>query len=42
MVDMFVNNKRIPTDEELETWARYICEWYKGKWKQNGKANVLL
>ncbi|PWA72222.1 reverse transcriptase domain-containing protein [Artemisia annua] len=26
MVDMFVNDKRIPTDEELETWARYMCE----------------
>ena len=42
MSDMFVNNKRNPTDEELETWARYMCEWYKKKWDENGNENAPL
>ena len=42
MVDMFMNNKRIPTDEELETWSRYMCEWYKERLEANGKVNAPL
>ncbi|PWA68691.1 hypothetical protein CTI12_AA305880 [Artemisia annua] len=42
MIDMFVNNKRNPTDEELETWARYMCEWYKKKWDAKWKCKCPI
>ncbi|PWA78146.1 hypothetical protein CTI12_AA218230 [Artemisia annua] len=42
MIDMFVNNKRNPTDEELETWARYMCEWYKERWEAKWKSKCPI
>ena len=42
MVDMFVNDKKIPNDEELETWARYMCEWYKRKWEAKWKSKCPI
>lgn len=42
MVDMFVNNKRIPTDEELETWARFMCEGYKEMWETKWKSKCPI
>lgn len=42
MVDMFLNSKRIPTDDELKTWARYMCEWYKGKWEAKWKSKCPI
>ncbi|PWA52107.1 pentatricopeptide repeat protein [Artemisia annua] len=42
MIDMFVNNKRNRTDEELETWARYMCEWYTERWEAKWKSKCPI
>ncbi|PWA41271.1 Lipase, GDSL [Artemisia annua] len=42
IIDMFVNNKKILTVEELKLWARYMFEWYKEKWEAKWKSECPI